>query len=61
MANLMWAVVKLGANPLDGALLQACTRELLPRSACLLLSMFSHLSSRLLPGLDARPDWVPCR
>ena len=31
MTNLMWATVKLGANPLDGAFLQACVRQLLPR------------------------------
>ena len=31
VANLMWAVVKLGADPLDGALLQGCVAQLLPR------------------------------
>lgn len=31
LANLMWAIAKLGANPLDGALFQECIRQILPR------------------------------
>ena len=31
LANLMWAVAKLGANPLDGAFFQECIRQILPR------------------------------
>ena len=67
LTNLMWAVAKLGANPLDGALFQGCIRQILPRCSCPTLSLNQVTCSpqnapdpaRARPALSLKPQQQP--